>query len=91
VSRILLILQELLDALLQESSLPIAERGTGASDDSLEDAISLCQRAIAAVGSGQSGIASEHLRRLARLAVDEWSLGSGLTAKVAECAQLMDG
>jgi hypothetical protein len=88
---ILPILQALLDALRHELSIPLAERGTGASDSSLDAAIYLCGQAITALEGGQSAASSEALRRLARLAVDEWSLGSELTEKVADCAGLLDG
>lgn len=87
---ILRVLQSLLDALRHDLSRPLLERDTGASDASLGAAISLCNQAITALEGGQSAASSEALRRLARLAVDEWSLGSELTAKVAECAELMD-
>ena len=79
-------LDALLDALRRERSLPVQERGTGAADASLDAVIALCAQAVTAGHAERDEASREALRRMARLAVDEWSLGAQLTAQVAEVA-----
>lgn len=79
----------LLSALQEELERPVADRSTGASDSSLRLAVSLCSDAIIASQDGRSDLASQLAQRLARVAVDEWLLGSPLTAKTAECPDML--
>ena len=83
------VLEELLRAIQREHSLVDSERTSAATDVSLEAAAFLCRDAISALRDGQGPVAADMLQRVARMAVDEWALGSPLTARVTECAQLM--
>jgi hypothetical protein len=91
VSLQLNVLEALLGAIKRELDQPAPRRSTGATDTSLASAAALCQAAVDALRDGRSTVAGQLLRGLARTTVDEWSLGSPVTAEVTRCAQELPG